>query len=195
MKKQFIAITLCAFVLGVLQNCTTNSTAENKTEPSARKEAELIKRGEYLVTVAACNECHSPKAITAEGRVPDPKRLLSGHPQDEKLPPIFKEALASRWALWNEHSTAVAGPWGVSFAANLTPDDTGIGNWSFEQFKTAIRHGKYKGLEGSRDLLPPMPWKGYSRFTDEDLKAIFSYLKSLPPVSNLVPIPIAPPDL
>ena len=80
----------------------------------------------------------------------------------------------------------------LNYAANLTPDETGIGNWSFEQFTTAIRKGKYKGLEGSRPLLPPMPWQMYKSMTDEDLKAVFTYLNSLPPINNLVPSPIPP---
>lgn len=176
----------------ILTSCTNNqSTAFENTNRAENKE-ELIKRGAQLVTIAACNECHTPKVFTEQGRFPDPKRILSGHPQDKKLPEIANDALAKGWVLWNEHSTAVAGPWGVSFAANLTPDATGIGSWSFQQFETALRHGKYKGLEGSRELLPPMPWRGYSHFTDDDLKAIFAYLNSLPPVSNRVPAPIPP---
>jgi hypothetical protein len=55
-----------------------------------------------------------------------------------------------------------------------------------------MKDGKYKGLENSRTLLPPMPWQGYSQMPDEDLKAIFAYLKSIKPVSNLVPMAIPP---
>jgi len=152
-------------------------------------EAELIKRGSYLVTVAGCNDCHSPKVMTPRGPEPDPSRLLSGHPQDEKLPPIGDN---KGWVLFSPGLTAFVGPWGVSYAANLTPDDTGIGAWSFENFKTAIRKGKLKGLEGSRDLLPPMPWQMYKNMTDDDLNAVFHYLKSLPPVNNLVSAPKPP---
>ncbi len=173
----------------------SNSRSQAVDATTFTNESDLIKRGKYLVTVAACNECHSPKTFTAEGRVPDPARLLSGHPESEKLTYIPKKALDNGRALWNGHSTAVAGPWGISFAANLTPDQTGIGNWSFGQFVTAIRHGKYKGLEGGRELLPPMPWRGYSHFTDDDLKAIFTYLKSLPPVSNRVPAAVSPKEM
>jgi hypothetical protein len=187
-------ISICLFATVIQTSCTNHKRGDIEKTAGIIPQQELIERGAYLVTTAACNECHSPKTFTAQGRIADPERLLSGHPQDEPLPAISKEALASRWVLWNEHSTAVAGPWGVSFAANLTPDESGLGNWTLEQFKTAIRHGKFKGLEGSRELLPPMPWRGYSRFTDDDLKAIFTYLQSLPPVSNLVPAPIPPSD-
>jgi mono/diheme cytochrome c family protein len=121
----------------------------------ALSQQELIKRGEYLMTIGACHDCHSPKIMTPEGPMPDPTRLLSGHPKDEKIAAIEGQ---ENWILFSENLTAFVGPWGVSFSANLTPDDTGTGNWTFEQFKTALRKGKYKGLETGRDLLPPMPW-------------------------------------
>ena len=83
--------------------------------------------------------------------------------------------------------TAAAGPWGTSFAANITSDATGIGNWKEEQFKNAIRHGKYKGLDSERMLMPPMPWEDLGNMTDADIQAIFYYLKSTRPVNNIVP--------
>jgi len=105
---------------------------------------------------------------------------------------IDKEML-SDWILFNQHLTAMVGQWGVSYAANLTPDPTGTGNWSEEQFVKAIREGKLKGLDGTRPLLPPMPWPAYAQLTDDDLRAIFAFLKTVKPVNNLVPQPI-PPD-
>jgi hypothetical protein len=63
-------------------------------------------------------------------------------------------------------STATIGPWGMSFAGNLTPDDTGIGNWTYENFEKAMRKGKFKGLDGSRPILPPMPWQMLANVTD-----------------------------
>lgn len=151
---------------------------------------ELVKRGKYLVTIGACHDCHSPKA--ANGMDIDTTRLLSGHPKDEKLPPIVE---SKDWVMFGMGLTSFVGPWGVSYSANLTPHETGTGNWTFEQFKTAIRQGKYKGLEGTRDLLPPMPWQMYRNMTDDDLKAVFTYLRSLPPIDNLVPQPIPPSEL
>ena len=99
---------------------------------------------------------------------------------------------AKSYVLFNMGLTAATGPWGTSFAANLTPDDDGLGSWTEEQFFTAIRKGKYKGMEGSRDLLPPMPWFVFANWTDDDMKAVFAYLKSIKPVDNLVPAPIPP---
>ena len=153
--------------------------------------ADQIAKGENLVTVLGCNDCHSPKVMTAMGPVPDTLRLLSGHPADEQLPTYQKEILKS-YVLFNMNSTAAIGPWGTSFAANLTSDATGIGNWTEEQFMRAMKMGKWKGLENSRNLLPPMPWQGYSQMPDEDLKAIFAYLKSIKPVNNAVPMAIPP---
>jgi len=176
--------------------------SENKEEFPAFDQApdkkalgkeELIKRGGYLVTIGACHDCHSPKIMTPEGPEPDPSRLLSGHPVESPVPAI--PAKSQDWILFSQDLTAFVGPWGMSFSANLTPHETGTGNWSFEQFKTALRKGKYKGMEGSRSLLPPMPWQMYRNFTDDDLFAIFSYLKSLPPIDNLVPAPVSPDQL
>lgn len=174
-----------------LISCGQRGAEIDQTIPELSQE-ELIKRGMYLTTIGACHDCHSPKIMTPLGPEPDPARLLSGHPRDEKIPATN---IQKDWILFSSNLTAFVGPWGVSYSANLTPDDTGIGNWSFEQFKTAIRKGKYKGLEGSRDLLPPMPWQMYRNFTDDDLKAIFAFLKSLKPINNLVPAPIAPNDM
>ena len=125
------------------------------------------------------------------GPVPDTLRLLSGHPAEEQLAPFDKEIL-KLYVLFNMNNTAATGPWGTSFAANLTPDQTGIGSWTEDQFVRAMKEGKWKGLENSRNLLPPMPWQGYSQMPDEDLKAIFAYLKSIKPVNNLVPMAIPP---
>ncbi len=150
-----------------------------------------IERGKYLVGILGCNDCHSPKTMTPNGPAPDPARLLSGYPAKVELPPYDLES-AKGYVLFNPDLTAAIGPWGTSFAANLTPDETGIGNWSEEQFLTALKQGKWKGMEGGRQLLPPMPWQGFTMIPDEDVLAIFTYLKSLKPVSNVVPLPIPP---
>jgi len=121
----------------------------------------------------------------------NPDRILSGHPADEALPP-YDTTTAKSYVLFSGGFTASVGPWGTSFAANLTPDATGTGTWTEAQFINAIRNGKYKGLDGSRELLPPMPWPSYRNFSDDDLKAIFAYLKTIKPVENVVPAPIPP---
>lgn len=177
-------------------NPSTNNEGEvevNGITEAGSKET-MIKRGQYLVTIMGCNDCHSPKVMTAHGPDIDTARMLSGHPETVPVPKINAGELQN-WVLFSHNLTTFVGPWGVSFAANLTSDATGIGNWTEAQFINAIRHGKYKGLENSRSLLPPMPWTMYKNATDEDLKAIFAYLKSTPPVQNRVPGPIAPDQL
>jgi len=149
----------------------------------------LVKRGAYLVDIMGCHDCHSPKKMGPQGPYPDPDRLLSGQPADFPIAK-FDTATVKNYVLFNGMLTSAVGPWGISFAANLTSDSTGIGGWTEAQFFKAIREGKYKGLDGSRPLLPPMPWPGIAKATDDDLKAIFAYLKSTKPVKNVVPQPV-----
>ena len=154
---------------------------------------DLVDRGNYLVHTIGCDHCHTPKVMTPQGPVPDMDRWLMGYPSQEVLPKINKSEIGpDKWVLLNNDLTAAVGPWGVSFAANLTPHQTGLGNWTFEQFKKAMTEGKYKGVENTRMLLPPMPWQSYAGMKDEDLKAIYEYLKSIKPIENLVPDHISP---
>jgi hypothetical protein len=189
MTKKYLLIGATVTAV-LLAGCVGENSQPATEQVILQNDKSLIERGKYLVTISGCNDCHSPKIMSAQGPEPDPSRLLSGHIQGEKLPPMHINAGKDGWVNFNMNTTAAVGPWGVSFAANLTPDETGIGSWTFEQFKTAIQKGKYKGLEGSRMLLPPMPWQVYKNIKEDDLKAIFVYLKSLPPVNNLVPQPI-----
>jgi len=79
----------------------------------------------------------------------------------------------------------------VSFAANLTPDqNTGLGIWTEQMFLDALKQGKHMGT--ARPILPPMPWNWYGQLPDDDLKAMFAYLKSIPAISNRVPVPLDP---
>ncbi len=145
-----------------------------------------VERGKYLVTTSGCIDCHAPKKWTENGPEPDMSRFLSGHPQGEELPPL-KPGEAKGYILFNMGLTAAKGPWGTSFAANLTPHETGIGNWTEEQFLRAVKQGQWRGLEGTRKLMPPMPWPMFAHMTDADVKSIFAYLKTLDPVDNVVP--------
>ena len=175
-------------------NCNSDKekkTSETAYEPAELDSLELIERGAYLVDLGGCHHCHSPKIMSERGPIPDPNRLLSGHPADEILPP-YDEETAKGYVLFSMGLTSSKGPWGRSFSANLTPDDTGIGTWTEEQFFKSMREGKYKGLEGSRQLLPPMPWQDFGKLTDQDLKSIFLYLKSVKPVENIVPAAVPP---
>jgi len=159
---------------------------------AARKDAQVtrVERGKYLVAAMGCNDCHTPWKMGPKGPEPDMTRMLSGHPQDFKLPPA--PAAQGPW-IWTAAATntAFAGPWGISYAANLTPDqNTGLAIWREEDFVKAIRTGKHFGV--SREILPPMPWSAFRNLNDEDLKSIYAFLRTIPPVSNLVPDPQPP---
>jgi hypothetical protein len=181
---------VCALLLVygfILSSCSNHAkTAEAPAIP----QDSLVRRGAYLVTLAGCGDCHSPKVMTAMGPVPDTTRLFSGHRSSLPVPEVSKDAFAKGWALFNGENTSMATPGFVSFSANISSDTTGIGAWTFAQFKTAMTKGKYKGLAGGRDLLPPMPWPNYAQMREEDLQAIFSFLKSTKPVHNIVPPPV-----
>ena len=153
--------------------------------------AAAVKRGQYLVTILACNDCHTPFKMGPNGPEPDMTRMLSGHPEAMKLPKA--PAATGPW-LWfgAATNTAYAGPWGVSYAANLTPDqNTGLGIWTEDMFVKALRTGKH--MATSREILPPMPWPSYGKMTDADLKSVYAYLRTVKPITNHVPDPeIAP---
>ena len=155
-----------------------------------RRQPASAERGEYLVTIGVCNDCHTPWQMGPEGPAPDMTRLLSGHPEGMVLPPPPEPQgpWAASFALTN---TAFAGPWGISYATNLTPDEnTGMGIWTEQMFIDAMRKGRHMGT--SRPILPPMPWPWYSKMTDEDLKSVYAYLRSIPPIQNRVPEPVPP---
>ncbi|HMG67409.1 MAG TPA: hypothetical protein VK588_06980 [Chitinophagaceae bacterium] len=176
-------------------NSSDESKAAASAEPKPKSQDEMVKMGDYIVTTGACNDCHSPKIMTQMGPVVDSTKLLSGHPATEPLPPIDLKALQpGNWISMAPDITAFVGPWGISYAANLTPDSaTGIGVWTEAQFVNSLKTGKHLG--NGRQILPPMPWDMFGKKTDEDLKAVFAYLKSIPAVSNRVPGPVAPPDV
>lgn len=163
------------------------SEAASAAEPATAGGDALVERGRYLVTFGGCNDCHSPKVMTAEGPVPDTKRLLSGHPAGTALPTFDPDSIKpGGWVLFTDDLTACVGPFGVICSANLTPDDaTGTGLWKEENFVNAMRTGKHMGM--GRPIMPPMPWQNVKTLTDDDLKAVFAYLHSLPPIKNQVP--------
>jgi cytochrome c553 len=151
---------------------------------SAVPAANAIEHGKYLVTLGACNECHTPFTMGPQGPMPDMARMLSGHPAELVLsdPP----APTNDWVMsGNATNTAFAGPWGITYSINLTPHETGLGVWTEEMFIKAMREGKHMGT--GRPIFPPMPWTAYSQMTDDDLRAIFAYLKTIPPIDNAAP--------
>ena len=191
MKKQTLSKILIVFSMAAFSGTMLRAvSATTQDGPAAAVQKARVERGAYLVTMMGCNDCHTPWKMGAQGPEPDMTRALTGHPSDMVLPP--PPAAAGPW-IWHgaATNTAFAGPWGVSFTANLTPDkDTGLGSWTEEMFIATMRTARHQGK--GRPILPPMPVKMIGKANDEDLKSIFAYLQSLPPVKNRVPAPIDP---
>jgi len=185
-----IVITICT----VIYACGPSASKEGD-KASVPSQDERIKRGEYLVSTIGCDDCHSPKRMGPQGPELIPELRLSGYPANIPVQKPDNDALKQGWMLFGADLTLAVGPWGVSFAANITSDATGIGNWQEGQFITAMRMGKIKGLENGRSMLPPMPWFNFGKMTDEDLKSIFAYLKTTKAVSNVVPAPMQVADI
>ena len=173
-----------------LDDAAPAKASSGGAKPDAQLIAARVERGKYIVNTTGCGDCHTPVKLGANGPEPDLTRMLSGHPESMQLPPAPPASgpwIASAAATM----TAWAGPWGTSFTANLTPDkETGLGNWTERNFIDTIRSGRKLGR--GRPLLPPMPWPVYRNMTDEDLKAVFAYLQTVPAVKNKVPDPIVP---
>jgi len=126
----------------------------------------------------------------ANGPERDISRGLSGHPEAVKLPPPPLVGAEWNW-VGSATTTAFAGPWGITYAANLTPDrETGIGNWKEKDFINTLRTGKHLGV--ARPILPPMPWQGLAGLPEKDLLAIYAYLMAQPAIRNKVPDYVPP---
>ena len=187
LRLNFPLFLFVAFV-PVLAGCHVANTAAADS-----KATERVQRGQYLVAAIGCNDCHTPLKLTERGPEPDMTRMLSGHPAALKMtrPPKLVSPWAGAGSITN---TAFAGPWGVTYAANLTPDqNSGLGIWTEDMFVRALRTGRHMGT--SRQIQPPMPWQSFKNLNDEDLKSIYAYLRTIPPVSNHVPDYLEPPEV
>jgi len=87
--------------------------AQMTDKPKEDLQAQLAKRGKYLVFLGGCNDCHSPKVFTAQGPIPDTTKLLSGAPADNNIPAVPTGVLApDKWGfLGSNDMTTWAGPW------------------------------------------------------------------------------------
>lgn len=175
-------VTFAAVLFAAAAGC---ATAPSKP---ASSDTAQVSRGRDLVSVGGCNHCHTPMVFdpAAGMPVPDAARRLSGHPSDAPEP----EATPGKQdqAVIGATFTSFRAPFGVVFAANLTPDvETGLGSWTEADFIATMRTGHHKGT--GRVMLPPMPWQNLNALSDDDLRAVFSYLRSLPPLHNRVPAP------
>jgi mono/diheme cytochrome c family protein len=192
MQRRALAVLSLILALTFVSSVAARARGGAPAAAPAAPTADRVARGEYLVRFGSCHDCHTPHKMGPNGPEPDRTRALSGHPADLVMPP--PPALTAPWVwIGAGTNTAFAGPWGVSFTANLTPDkETGLGNWTEDMFVMALKTGRHEGK--GRPILPPMPFQYVGSLSDEDLKAVFAYLRSLPVVRNRVPAPIDPPE-
>lgn len=208
MKKSdliFTTLIIAAAIIltSVLATATVGATTTKPGPAAAGKVAQTgdrvaqpgdrVIRGKYLVDIMGCHDCHTPWKMGPQGPEMDMTRALSGHPENMAMPPAPALPPGPWMGAVGATMTAWAGPWGVSFTRNLTPDkETGLGDWTLEQFIATMKTGRDRGK--GRALLPPMPYFNLAKLSDEDIASVFAYLQSLPPMKNRVPQPIDPPD-
>ena len=194
MNRHRSTTLLFVLTLTALSGVMARAVAPGASTVSGPKsQAARVEHGAYMVRTMGCNDCHTPWKLGPRGPEPDMSRALTGHQADMVMPP--PPALPPGPWMWiaAATNTAFAGPWGVSFTANLTPDpDTGLGKWTEEMFIATMRTGRHEGK--GRPLMPPMPYQIIGALNDEDIRDLFAYLQSLPPVRNRVPQPIDPPE-
>ncbi len=199
MKKfsTFSLIALMSFIF-IFSRC--NQGQKDKTEMPADSSQVQAARpayggfgsevawGKHLVSIGGCNDCHTPKKMGPAGPEDNMDLQLSGHPSQMPEINISQKEIESKGLALTNDNTEWIGPWGISYASNITSDSTtGIGNWTADQFKLCLRKGKYGGVPSGRNLLPPMPWQGIGQMTDDELKAVYAYLESTKPIHNIVP--------
>lgn len=192
MKKSVFILTALVLVTTAsitFISCNSKANAKEGIAEVVISQDSLVKRGSYLVNAMGCDDCHSPKKFGPQGMELDMEHRFGGHLAGSKLGKANTSVMKDGYMLFALDLTSAVGPWGQSYAANISSDATGIGNWTEEQFLRAIREGKSKGLKESRPLLPPMPWNVYKNLNDTDLKSIFAFLKTTKPVDNRVPGP------
>lgn len=179
------AILLSAFI------STASVGAEGTGGVADPAKASQIARGKYLVDIMGCHDCHTPMKMGPKGPEWDMTRALSGHPEELVMPPAPALPPGPWVASIGATFTAFASPAGTVFTRNLTPDkETGLGDWTVEEFIATMKTGRERGK--GRPVMPPMPIQNLAAMTDSDIRALFAYLQSLPPIKNRTPQPIEP---
>jgi hypothetical protein len=189
------SLALLSLSLGSLALAALSLAVPAAGKPGGSYSAAKVKRGKQLVMLGGCNDCHTPWKFDPEigMPVPDMSRMLSGHPEGAPLP---QGTLGPQdLAVIGPTFTSFRMPFGVVLTPNLTPDpDTGTGSWTQEMFLGIFRKAKHLG-GGGRPILPPMPWNAVASLPDEDIVAIFAYLRSIPPIRNHVDTVQPPPEV
>lgn len=183
-----VMLGLVVLVAGCQTNTGSHNTAGNTPPAATPPPVDPVARGKYLVSIMGCTDCHTPvTGMGPEGLTYDESRYLAGHPAGMTFEPPAN--MGPPWLASTNLLSAWAGPWGISYAANITPDSlTGIGIWTEDVFIKAMRTGRHMGV--ARPILPPMPWNVVALLTDEDIKSVYAYLRTVPAVSNEVPQPV-----
>ncbi|MFO1350251.1 MAG: diheme cytochrome c-553 [Gammaproteobacteria bacterium] len=190
-SQRYTHTAVAALLGGALIALGLHAATAGDAGKSKASAASQLERGQYLVAIGGCNDCHTPLKMGPHGPEPDMTRMLSGHPEGLTMPPAPKLPEGPWVSIGSGTNTAFAGPWGVSFAINLTPDkETGLGAWDEKAFVSALRTGKHLGA--GRPIMPPMPWPAYRNMTDEDLQAVYAFLRTVPPIKNRIPDVVLP---
>lgn len=196
MKKISAGIIMISLsAIFIFSKCSGNKSNgdENKKDSTVASNAAFggydsqIGWGAHLVKIAGCNDCHTPKKMGPNGPEDDMSLMLSGHPAQQPPPAFDVKEAAKKGLILTQSFTAWMGPWGITYAANITSDSTGIGMWTEAQFIKALKEKKWMGLDNTRPLLPPMSMMPATQMSDDELKAIFAYLKTTPPIKNVQP--------
>ena len=190
--RALITITALSASLILFTQCTNQTKDDPGDVKADAKEVygafnSQIEWGENLVKNAGCNDCHTPKKMGPNGPENDMNLVLSGHPAQQPPADFDAKEAAKKGLIVTQTFTSWTGPWGVTYAVNLTSDTTGIGAWTEAQFVKALKEKKWMGLDGTRPLMPPMSMMPVTEMSDDELKAIFAYLKSTRPIKNIVP--------
>ena len=202
MKSKFLIASYILICAAIITACNDEARTEpNDSNASALQPVVMfggfenqVKWGEHIVLISGCNDCHTPKKMGPNGPEPDMSLMLSGHPAQMPPPPVEQAEAAKRGIAVTQDLTAWVGAWGITYAVNLTPDSTGLGGWKEDQFMKALTEGKWMGLENTRPIMPPMPVEAFKNFSNDEIKAVFAYLKSIPAIHNIVPQAVlAPP--
>ena len=185
-------IAAAILLTAVISTATLDAEGAGTGGAASSAKTSQIARGKYLVDIMGCHDCHTPMKLGPNGPEWDMTRALSGHPEALVMPeaPRQQEPWLASMAMT---MTAWSGPWGTSFTRNLTPDkETGLGDWTVEEFIATMKTGRERGK--GRPVLPPMPVQNLAALTDSDIRALFAYLQSLPPIKNRTPQPVEPTD-
>lgn len=176
MKKSLFTASLLIF--GFL--FVGASVLATPARASVSSQSALVEHGKYIAAIAGCTDCHtnySPEYL-------DPTKLTL--PQIQTMALNGKDTLDKKGFLAGGRLFDL-GPGGKVYTANLTSDvDTGIGGWTDEQIKVAIRTGQ---IPSGRMLVPVMPYRSFNAMADADLDAVVAYLRTIPAIKNKVPEP------